>query len=80
MERADISFHSPGTAISGTAWPSAVQSFYPLLCFISMLLRARESVQKMAPIFSLYEFLSLLKTDQLQKSTTNKGIYEISRQ
>lgn len=53
MERADISFHALGTANSGTAWPSAVQLLYPLLCTYAS--REREIVWKMAQIFSIHE-------------------------
>lgn len=61
MERADISFHAPGTAISGTAWPLAVQSFYPSLCFISMLLGVGKFCKKRLQFQSAWTFLHFLK-------------------
>lgn len=59
MEKADISFHAPGTAASGTTWPSAVQLLYLSLCFKPMLLGAGKQLR-----FSIcINLVSFLKTD-----------------
>lgn len=65
MERADISFHAPGTANPGTAWPSAVQLLYPLLCTYAS--QEREIVWKMAQIFSMHELFFISQNGLVTK-------------